>query len=134
MEVFGIKLAAVVLASVAVLAMVRDCLAEKASDHQRQMIVNLLDGRFQWKASEPLAAPVERPEDFCYSVKDPSVVFYQERWHLFCTIRSQNRSHQIEYMSFTDWKDANVAQRHVLKMHNGYFCAPQVFYFHIQYH
>jgi hypothetical protein len=48
---------------------------------------------------------------------------------LFCTIRSVKRSHQIEYLSFADWKDANVAKRHVLKITHGYFCAPQVFYF-----
>lgn len=94
-----------------------------------QAVADLLAGRFQWKISQPLVAPVERPQDPCYSVKDPSVIFYKGRWHLFCTIRSEKRTHQIEYLSFADWKDANAARRHVLKMHPGYFCAPQVFYF-----
>jgi hypothetical protein len=62
-------------------------------------------------------------------MKDPSVIFYQGRWHLFCTIRGQNRSHQIEYLTFGDWKGTDKAKRHLLKMHSGYFCAPQVFYF-----
>jgi hypothetical protein len=92
-------------------------------------IADLLAGRFQWKISGPLVAPAERPEDPCYSIKDPSVVFHGGRWHLFCTIRSQKRSHQIEYLSFADWKEANAAPRHLLKMHDGFFCAPQVFYF-----
>jgi hypothetical protein len=90
---------------------------------------DFLAGRFQWKMSGPLLAPADRPEDPCYSVKDPSVVFYQGRWHVFCTIRSTKRSHQIEYLSFADWKDAPTARRHVLTMSNGFFCAPQVFYF-----
>src|SRR5438445_3496951 len=30
---------------------------------------------------------------------------------------------------FTDWKDADKAGRHVLKISDGYFCAPEVFYF-----
>jgi len=100
-----------------------------ASDQTRRVIDDLLAGRFQWRISGPLVAPIDRPEDPCCSVKDPSAVYYQGRWHLFCTIRSQNRSHQIEYLSFTDWKEAGAARRHVLKTSDGFFCAPQVFYF-----
>jgi len=86
-------------------------------------------GRFKWTASAPLLSPAHRPEDPCYSVKDPSIVRFDNRWHLFCTIRSQKRTHQIEYLSFDDWKDANTATRHLLAVTNGYYCAPQVFYF-----
>jgi hypothetical protein len=62
-------------------------------------------------------------------VKDPTVVRSNGRWHLFCTIRSEKRTHQIEYSSFGDWRDAQAADRHVLKVSDGYFCAPQVFWF-----
>ena len=89
----------------------------------------LTTGKFQWLASDVLVQPVNRPQDPCFSMKDPTVVFHGGKWHLFCTIRSTVRTHQIEYLSFTDWKDADRAERHVLKMHGGYFCAPQVFYF-----
>src|SRR5947207_8372103 len=92
----------------------------------------LVSGNFRWTVSPPLVASVERPQDPCYSVKDPTVVRYNDRWHLFCTIRSEKRTHQIEYSSFADWKDANAAQRHVLTMSDGYFCATQVFYFEPQ--
>jgi hypothetical protein len=86
-------------------------------------------GQFDWTVGPPVLSPADRPVDPCYSVKDPTVVRYNDRWHLFCTIRSQKRSHQIEYLSFGDWKDAAGAQRHVLTITDGYFCAPQVFYF-----
>ena len=89
----------------------------------------LLAGRFAWTVGAPLVAPVERPEDPCHAIKDPTIVRYKGRWHLFCSIRSQKRSHQIEYLTFTDWKDANAARRHVLTLSDGYFCAPQVFHF-----
>ena len=89
----------------------------------------LLAGRFAWTVGAPLVAPVERPEDPCHAIKDPTIVRYKDRWHLFCSIRSQKRSHQIEYLTFTDWKDANAARRHVLTLSDGYFCAPQVFHF-----
>ena len=89
----------------------------------------LSDGRMQWKSSGPLVAPEVRPDDPCYSVKDPTVVFYGGKFHVFATIRSEKRTHQIEYLAFADWNDAGKAERHVLNMQSGYFCAPQVFYF-----
>lgn len=84
---------------------------------------------FSWLSSPPLVSPIDRPEDPCISVKDPTIVHHGGRWHLFCSIRSQFRTHQIEYLSFTDWGDADNAERHVLTVSDGYFCAPQVFYY-----
>jgi hypothetical protein len=92
-------------------------------------IGSLSTGRFKWMVSPPLVAPLKRPDDVTYSVKDPTIVRYKGRWHLFCTIRGKERSHQIEYICFEDWKDVNNAKRRVLKLLDGYFCAPQVFYF-----
>ena len=89
----------------------------------------IVTGDFRWKSSPPLVAPADRPSDPCDSIKDPTAVFHDGRWHLFCTIRSHKRTHQIEYLNFTDWKDAGKAPRHILKLHDDYFCAPQVFYF-----
>ena len=86
-------------------------------------------GDFQWRCGPVIQSAAERPEDPCYSVKDPTIVRYNNRWHLFTTIRSQKRTHQIEYSSFGDWKEAASAPRHLLKFNPGYFCAPQVFYF-----
>lgn len=90
---------------------------------------DLAQGSYRWTASSPLVAPVERADDPCFSVKDPTVVRYDGRWHLFCTIRSAKRSHQIEYLSFADWKDADKSERHVLSITDESFCAPQVFFF-----
>jgi hypothetical protein len=88
----------------------------------------VLSESFRWNVGAPVLSPASRP-DRCYSVKDPTIVRFQNRWHLFCTIRSEKRTHQIEYLSFRDWADANKATRHVLTVSTGYFCAPQVFYF-----
>ena len=89
----------------------------------------LADGKFLWRCGPILQSPAERTNDPCVSVKDPTIVRYENRWHLFTTIRSEKRTHQIEYSSFADWKDAEKATRHVLSFNAGYFCAPQVFYF-----
>jgi hypothetical protein len=90
---------------------------------------DLLRGGFRWVVGPPLVVPADRPDDPCYSVKDPTFVRYKGRWHLFCTIRSQKRSHQIEYFSFADWKQARQAKRQVLTLTDGYFAAPQLFFF-----
>jgi hypothetical protein len=96
---------------------------------RRQAINDLLAGRFKWTISPPLVSPLSRANELTYSVKDPTVVRYKDSWHLFCTIRGKKRSHQIEYLCFEDWNDAGAAKRYVLKLSEGYFCAPQVFYF-----
>lgn len=85
--------------------------------------------RFRWRLSEPLLSPLDRPGDPCFSVKDPTVVYSGGRWHVFCTIRSRVRSHQIEYIAFDEWENVSQAERHLLRCREGYFCAPQVFFF-----
>ena len=85
-------------------------------------------GRFNWISSAPLAA-VRQDEGDWHSLKDPSVVFADGRWHLFCTVRGTQRSHAIVYSSFADWPQAAEAHQYVLPCHSGFFCAPQVFYF-----
>jgi hypothetical protein len=122
-----------VLLSMAVwplLASMNEKSGSAASSAERQRAIDhLLAGVFQWTVGPPLVSPADRPEDPCHAFKDPTIVRYQDRWHLFGSIRSKVRSHQIEYLSFADWKDANAAPRHVLRISDGYFCAPQVFYF-----
>ena len=117
---------------ITILACLVLCASSSSGAENTPPPTNVLQGTFRWTVSPPLVAPVDRPEDPCFSVKDPTVVQFNGRWHLFCTIRSQKRTHQIEYLSFADWKDANAAERRVLKLSDGYFCAPQVFYFEPQ--
>jgi len=100
--------------------------ASRAAD---PAVADLLAGKFRWQVLGPLFAPPRSADDYYYSIKDPSAVYYQGRWHLFCTIRGRRRSHQIEYLSFADWSRPQEVQRQMLTMHPGYFCAPQVFYF-----
>jgi hypothetical protein len=76
-----------------------------------------------------LLEPIDADGDHYYSVKDPSIVRYDGRWHVFFTMRGKKRSHQIGYVSFAAWEEANRAPRYTLRTTSGYFCAPQVFYF-----
>jgi hypothetical protein len=96
------------------------------SDRVEQILES---GVFSWRASPPLIGPVDRPEDPCVSIKDPSVVFHNGRYHIFASIRSEIRTHQTEYLSFAAWEEADAAERHILTATDGFFCAPQVFFF-----
>jgi len=83
----------------------------------------------QWEYSAPLISPEDRDFDKSHAQKDPSVVFHDGRWHVFMTVKIGQRT-VMEYCSFKDWKTANSAPRHLLKLiDRDYFCAPQVFYF-----
>jgi hypothetical protein len=85
-------------------------------------------GPFAWVSSAPLVAARQDEGDW-HSLKDPSIVFAEGKWHLFCTVRGTQRSHAIVYLSFADWPHAAEAHQYVLPCHKGFFCAPQVFYF-----
>ncbi len=120
---------ALTLFAIVGLVPIRKCSPQQPQREKIRAMPGLLTGQFQWRVSQPLVKPLQRPDDTCYSVKDPSVVYYRGSWHLFCTIRGRKPSHQIEYLTFGDWKETDKAKRHLLTMHGGHFCAPQVFYF-----
>jgi len=84
---------------------------------------------FSWTLSPPFVTPLQRAQDPPVAVKDPTVVFHEGRWHAFMTVRSATPPVHIEYISFDQWENADKAPRHVLKWHDRYFCAPQIFYF-----
>lgn len=90
---------------------------------------DLLAGRFQWRVGPPLVSHPESATDTYVSIKDPSVVYHDGRWHLFCSVRREGAPTQIEYLSFEDWDHTAAAARHILTINKGGFGAPQVFYF-----
>jgi hypothetical protein len=85
-----------------------------------------------WCSSRPLVAPIPTTDHAILSVKDPSVVYYDERWHLFATTADDQGRWSMVYSSFADWKDAAAAPQFYLNENpslSGYHCAPQVFFF-----
>ena len=84
---------------------------------------------FAWRTAGPIAAPRSVDGDAKFSIKDPSIVHSDGLWRLFCTVRGRSRSHGVVYLDFEDWGDASAAPQRMLPMHEGFFCAPQVFYF-----
>ena len=87
------------------------------------------DGLFRWPCSPPLLAADATAPDPHVSIKDPTIVFSDGRWHLFATVRIKSGKVDIEYLSFADWPQAAAAPRTSLNLHDQYYSAPQVFYF-----
>ncbi len=86
-------------------------------------------GQFRWEVSPPiLSARIPESNQVFFSVKDPSVVWFGNSWHLFCTVRGSPRTHQVEYVRLVRWDDAPKS-RVLLGITDGYYCAPQVFFY-----
>lgn len=98
-----------------------------------------LTGPFNWVDSGPLIAPHVDETRKVVSIKDPSPVFYNGRWHIYATyareISAQDGRWGMVYLNFTAWKDAGQAKQIYLDnfpQFAGYHCAPQIFYFEPQ--
>jgi len=87
-----------------------------------------------WSASGELVLPPRDETHAVLAIKDPSIVRFNDRWHIYATTASE-RGWQMVYLSFKDWKDANSATPYFMDKNpglKGYHCAPQVFYFEPQ--
>jgi hypothetical protein len=117
----------------------------------------LLSKPLKWKSTDVLVAPQNDPTHFLYSVKDPTIFRYQDKWHVYATAfmvsgpaaaellnagTNQPASGQqrpggrggwsMVHLSFADWKDAPNAKLFYMDTvtgFGGYKCAPEVFYF-----
>lgn len=87
----------------------------------------------QWKSSGVLVKPVSDQTHKIVSVKDPTVVHYNDLWHIYATVYSTSaRTWNMVYLNFKDWSEAPNAKLHFLDQNpglKGYHCAPHVFYF-----
>jgi hypothetical protein len=88
-----------------------------------------LPNSFQWSSSGVLIAPKNDGRG-AYSVKDPTVVYYNGKYHVFASIFTTG--YNMIYTSFSDFSQASSAPFSYLgdgAIGNGYRAAPQVFYF-----
>jgi len=86
----------------------------------------------QWKSTGVLIKPVSDETHSLVSVKDPTVVYYGNKWHVYATTANTQGGWSMVYLSFGDWSDAANAKPYCIDNNpnlRGYHCAPQVFYF-----
>ncbi|MGW7201943.1 non-reducing end alpha-L-arabinofuranosidase family hydrolase [Streptomyces sp. NPDC054837] len=89
-----------------------------------------LPSRFSWSSSGALIGPKPDSSHNIAAVKDPSVVYYNGKYHVFAST-ANSAGYNLVYLSFSDWSQAGSATHHYLDrtaIGTGYRAAPQVFY------
>ena len=87
--------------------------------------------RFSWVSSEPLILPPTDANQKIFGVKDPSIVYFDNKYHVFMTTAGE-KGWGLAYTSFSEWSEAPTAPIIGLDksaIGSGYRAAPQVFYF-----
>lgn len=87
---------------------------------------------WHWSSSDPLVAPRSDANHPLVSIKDPTVVRFDGRFHLFATTGDTQGAWNLVYLNFSDWSEAARAEQHYLGDYppfRGYRAAPQVFFF-----
>jgi len=87
---------------------------------------------FSWTSTDPIVSPVADAGHPIVSVKDPTVVRFNGKWHVFATTADRNGCWSMVYLNFRRWDEAGQAEPYYIDRNPnlaGYHCAPQVFYF-----
>src|SRR5262249_2489514 len=87
---------------------------------------------FKWSTPGPVLAPVSNATHNLVSMKDPSVVFYNGKWHVFVSTVAVGGIYSMAYISFSDFDHASSPFFYYLDQNPalaGYHAAPEVFYF-----
>src|SRR6185503_4897419 len=92
-----------------------------------------LPSTFAWTSSAPLIVPakVDAGHDLV-AIKDPTVVRFNDRWHVYASSVARGGIYGMVYTSFADWNDAPKAPLYTMDKTRGfntYVAAPQLFYF-----
>ncbi|MDX3233079.1 non-reducing end alpha-L-arabinofuranosidase family hydrolase [Streptomyces sp. ME19-01-6] len=90
-----------------------------------------LPTRYSWSSSGILMSPKSDSTHNIAGLKDPSVVYYNGKYHVFASVASSS-GYSLVYLSFSDWSQAASATHYYLDrsgIGTGYRAAPQVFYF-----
>jgi endo-1,4-beta-xylanase len=80
---------------------------------------------FKWSSTGPIIAPISDATHNLTAIKDPTVVFFNNRWNIYASTTDNNGNYNSAYLNFTDWNSAGSAPQTYLT--GG--VAPEVFYF-----
>lgn len=90
-----------------------------------------LPSSFTWNSSGALISPKPDATHNIAGIKDPTVVYYNGRYHVFASTANAS-GYNLVYLNFSDWSQAGSATHHYLDrtaIGSGYRAAPQVFYY-----
>jgi enterochelin esterase-like enzyme len=121
-----------VLATAWLMILASDALGQAVPPSATASAPSPIVGPIKWKSSGVLIKPVSDAAHELVSVKDPTVVYFNNMWHVYATTANTKGNWSMVYLSFKDWSEAANAQPYYIDNHphlKGYHCAPQVFYF-----
>jgi hypothetical protein len=88
---------------------------------------------FTWTSSQPLITPKPPAGRVFASIKDPTIVQFEGKYHVFATVYETTAGAagwKSVYLNFTDFAEADAApQIYMPNLPTGGTVAPQVFYF-----
>ena len=90
---------------------------------------------FAWSSTGPILSPVSNATHDLVAIKDPSVVYFNGKWHVFVSTVDASGHYSIAYITFADWASVASAEFYYLDQNPtffGYHAAPEVFYFRPQ--
>jgi hypothetical protein len=92
-----------------------------------------LPSSFQWSSSGIVVGPRSDATHNLVSIKDPTVVRFNNRWHVYASTVNTAQQYSLVYLNFSDWSQAASAPQSYLNNNpnigNGYRAAPQLFFF-----
>jgi endo-1,4-beta-xylanase len=87
---------------------------------------------FAWSSTGALLGPKSDATHSLTAIKDPSVVYFNNKWQVFASSVTSDGSYNLVYLTFPDWEhtaDATFYDMDQTPGLAGYHAAPQVFFF-----
>jgi endo-1,4-beta-xylanase len=92
-----------------------------------------LPSSFRWSSSNVVISPKSDATHNQISIKDPTVVRFNNQWLVYASTVNSNQSYGLVYTSFADFSQAANAPQTYLNTNpnigNGYRAAPELFFF-----
>jgi hypothetical protein len=88
---------------------------------------------FKWTSTGPLVTAIADEAHPIVSVKDPTVVYFNEQWNIYATTADASGHWSLVYLHFDEWSQAASARPYYMSENpgfgNDYHAAPELFYF-----
>ena len=94
-----------------------------------------LAAALHWSGDAPVISPRSDATHDLRAVKDPTVVQWNGRWHVYASLVTTAGAYNMVYTSFADWAEAPSAPLYYMDQTPGfatYVAAPHLFYFRPQ--
>ena len=87
---------------------------------------------FAWSTPGPVLTPKSDAKHNLVAIKDPSVVYFNNKWHMFVSTVDVNGAYSMAYITFPDWNHTADATFYYLDQTPtlvGYHTSPEIFFF-----